>query len=232
MTTIATVDRPADRAVWPEVQGLMETGRMLHTRGWSLATSSNYSVVLSKEPLELLLTASGKDKGRLTPDDFVLVDADGKPAPGEPKPSAETLLHVVTARLPGVGAILHTHSVWGTVLSDLYHSAGVFRLHGYEMIKALDGIGTHDHDLEVPVYENTQDIASLAKEVEARLHDDSKPRVHGFLIRRHGLYTWGKDLDEARRHVEGFEFLFEVAGRGLSLRAASPAGLTDPPAVL
>jgi methylthioribulose-1-phosphate dehydratase len=228
----AWLEGRAGRETWPEVQGLMEIGRMLHQRGWSLATSSNYSAVLARDPFRLLLTASGMDKGRLTPADFVVVDEHGHPLPGEPKPSAETMLHVVAARRSTVGAVLHTHSVWGTLLSDVYHTQGHLRLHGYEMIKALDGVTTHDHMLEIPIYENTQDIGALAEELMERFEDDTKPRMHGFLIRRHGLYTWGRTLDEARRHVEGFEFLLEVAGRALTLRSALPAGMVAPPVSL
>ncbi len=193
---------------------LVEIGAYFHDRGWSLATSSNYSVVLRREPLRLLITASGKDKGRLTPTDFVIVNDAGKLAePSDERPSAETLLHVVLARQPDVGAVLHTHSVWGTLLSDWRYKAGFVRLAGYEMLKGLEGIRTHDTTLDVPIFDNKQDIPALAAEVEKWLADLSRPLKYGFLIHRHGLYTWGRDLAEARRHVEVFEFLFEVEGR-------------------
>jgi methylthioribulose-1-phosphate dehydratase len=215
-TLHAYADRPLDRGAWPEVGQLREVGAHLHFRGWSLGTSSNYSVVVGRDPLRLLVTASGKHKGKLTPHDFVVVDEHGKPArTGDPKPSAETMLHCVLARSPAVGAVLHTHSVWGTLLSDRYHRAGGFALSGYEMLKGLAGVGTHEHRQPVVVFENTQDIPTLAKEVAART-EATPPLTAGFLIRRHGLYTWGKDLDEAFRQVEIFEFLFEVVGRGLA----------------
>jgi len=201
-----------DRSDWPEVQALRDVGAMFYARGWSMGTSGNYSVVLQRQPLELLITASGKDKGRLTPADFVLIDEHGKPTgPDEPKPSAETLIHTVLAQQPDVGAILHTHSVWGTLLSGKMD--GGFMIEGYEMLKGLAGITTHEHAQWVEVFKNTQDIPVLARQVEARLKDPTNPMRHGFLIRKHGLYTWGRDLDEARRHVEIFEFLFEVMGR-------------------
>jgi methylthioribulose-1-phosphate dehydratase len=200
---------------------LRDVGAAFWREGWSRGTSSNYSVVLRREPLTLLLTASGKDKGRLGPADFVVVDGDGRPVEaGAPKPSAETALHLVLARRPGVGAVLHTHSVWGTLLSDLYAADGGFWVEDYEMLKGLDGVTTHEHRQRVEIFENTQDIPALAREVGRRLDDAANPLRHGFLIRRHGLYTWGRDVDEARRHVEVFEFLFEVVGRRLSLRAA------------
>jgi methylthioribulose-1-phosphate dehydratase len=222
-----------DDAVRRSADALREVGAVFWREGWSRGTSSNYSVVLKHDPLTLLLTASGMDKGRLGPSDFVVVSGNGRPVPSPPplspegrgegvkKPSAETALHLVLARRPGVGCVLHTHSVWGTVLSDLYHADGGFWIEGYEMLKGLDGVTTHEHRQFVEIFANTQDIPALAREVGRRLDDAADPLRHGFLIRRHGLYTWGRDVDEARRHVEIFEFLFEVVGRRLSLRGAA-----------
>lgn len=211
--------------VIPQVDSLREVGQMLWSRGWSVGTSSNYSVVLRNDPLELLITASGKDKGRLGREDFVRVGVDGKgTTPGQPKSSAETLLHVVAAQQPGVGAILHTHSIWGTLLSDHFFADGGFAISGYEMLKGLEGITTHEHTQWVPIFENTQDIPSLAKKVAAAFADSKQPLKHGYLIRKHGLYTWGKDLEEARRHIEIFEFLFECTARRLMLSGAVGAG--------
>lgn len=205
-----------------EVDGLRETGTILWTRGWSLGTSSNYSVVVRRDPLELLLTASGMDKGRLGRKDFVRVNERGQPTTaGQPKSSAETLLHVVAAQQPGVGAVLHTHSVWGTLLSDLYAADGGFEIEGYEMLKGLAGITTHETSIWVEIFDNTQDIPVLAEQVRAKFADRDRPLKHGYLIRRHGLYTWGKDLEEARRQIEIFEFLFEVVARRLTLQAAA-----------
>lgn len=193
---------------------LRDCGRLFHQRGWSVGTSSNYSVVLNRRPVELLVTASGKDKGRLQPDDFVHVGADGNPIePNQPKSSAETMLHVVLAERESVGCILHTHSVWGTVLSNLFYQQGGFEIEGYEMLKGLEGITTHQTKHWIPIFENTQDIPALAAEVRNRFHDSQQPMTHGFLIRRHGLYTWGKDVFSARRHIEVYEFLFECIAR-------------------
>jgi methylthioribulose-1-phosphate dehydratase len=193
-----------------QIAALQECGHDFWRRGWSLGTSSNYSLVVARDPLELLLTASGRDKGRLGSDDFVRVGADGVPtSAGQPRASAETLLHVVAARQPGVGAVLHTHSATATVLSDLCSAAAGVELAGYEMLKGLAGVDSHQHAEWVPIFENTQDIPALAAEVGAALNGTATARPHGYLIRRHGLYTWGRDLAEARRHVEVFEFLFE-----------------------
>lgn len=190
---------------------LIEAGRDFYRRGWSLGTSSNYSAVVSREPLQLLLTASGFDKGNLTAGQFVVVDDSGTLAiPSEHKPSAETALHTVLARVLGAGAILHTHSVAATVLSQAHCDKGFLRIAGYEMLKGLSGVKTHETTFDLVIFPNTQDIAALAKEVEARLLDPENPLCHGFLLSGHGLYTWGRDVAEARRHVEVLEFLLEV----------------------
>ena len=214
MTTLAP------KLISPRIDGhaaiadLRETGAMLHQRGWSLGTSSNYSVLLQREPFRLLITASGRDKSRLAAGDFVEVDEHGQPPhPDDPRPSAETLLHLVILKHRPAGAVLHTHSVWGTLLSDLYFPQRGFEIAGYEMLKGLAGVSTHEHSFEIDIFDNTQDLHELADRVRLRLVDNADPLEHGFLIRGHGLYTWGKDLAEARRHVEVLEFLFEVIGR-------------------
>ncbi|MEM8732592.1 MAG: methylthioribulose 1-phosphate dehydratase [Planctomycetota bacterium] len=200
------------------IQGLQRAGRIFWERGWSRGTSSNYSVVVEKDPTHLLVTASGMDKGNLGPDDFVLVDAEGKPTlDGQPKSSAETLLHCVAAELPNVGAVLHTHSVWSTVLSDRFAPQGGVRIEGYEMLKGLAGVTTHEHTEWLPIYDNTQDIPSLAEKVKADMQSDKGAALHGYIIRRHGIYTWGKDLDEAFRQVEIIEFLLECLWRSASI---------------
>lgn len=200
------------------IDQLCECGQLFHSRGWSVGTSSNYSVVLNHDPVELIVTASGKDKGRLGRTDFVHVGPSGNPIePDQPKSSAETMLHVVLAEQESVGSILHTHSVWGTLLSDYFSDAGGFEIAGYEMLKGLEGIKTHDHSHWIPIFENTQDIPVLAQQVRERLADPTKPMTHGFLIRNHGLYTWGQDVFAARRHIEIYEFLFEIAVRKMNL---------------
>ena len=202
------------------IKGLTEIGAFFHENRWSYGTSSNYSVVLSRDPLRILITASGRDKSKLGTGDFTIVDDTGRTIdPTHPKPSAETLLHVVAAQVANAGAVLHTHSIWGTLLSDLYAEKKGFMIEGFEMLKGLDGIDTHDTSKWIEIFDNTQHIPDLATQIRARLLNTANPLRHGYLIRGHGLYTWGRDLDEARRHVEILEFLFELYGRKLSLRA-------------
>ncbi|MDX1925170.1 MAG: methylthioribulose 1-phosphate dehydratase [Pirellulaceae bacterium] len=201
-----------------QVDQLRRVGNIFWQRGWSLGTSSNYSVVVNRNPLQLLVTASGKDKGQLSREDFVLVDGEGKPIRDhQPKSSAETLLHCVAAQQENVGAILHTHSVWSTILSERFAGLGGLMIEGFEMLKGLSGVTTHEHREWLPIFENTQDIPVLAKQVSAAMHDTNNPLTHGYLIRRHGIYTWGRDLDEATRQIEIIEFLLECIGRQIAM---------------
>jgi methylthioribulose-1-phosphate dehydratase len=125
--------------------------------------------------------------------------------------SAEALLHLEIVRARGAGAVLHTHSIWATRLSERFAAARGFFIEGYEMLKGLEGVRTHEHREWLPIVENDQDMARLSVVVRGVLEEH--PEAHGFLLRRHGLYTWGNDLPQAVRHVEILEFLLEVVGR-------------------
>jgi len=189
---------------------LAEVGRHCYERGWALGTSGNFSAVVSKEPLSLAITTSGVDKGLLESSDIVAIDEHRRVMRGSGIPSAEATLHLAIVRSRGAGAVLHTHSIWSTILSEAATDSGL-SIEGYEMLKGLGGVHTHEHRERLPIIENRQDWARAAPQLEAMLREN--PEAHGFLIRRHGLYTWGKDLAEARRQVEILEFLFEVMGR-------------------
>jgi methylthioribulose-1-phosphate dehydratase len=190
---------------------LAELGRNFYTRGWVLGTSGNFSAVLSREPMRLAITSTGLDKGGLTADHFLEMDDTANVLRGAGKPSAEALLHVAIVRGLRVGAVLHTHSVSSTVLSETFASQGGLALEGYEMLKGLEGVRTHQHREWLPILENSQNMVELAERVTQTLRDN--PGLHGFLLRGHGLYTWGSSLPEAKRHVEILEFLMEVLVR-------------------
>ncbi len=208
---------------------LAAIGQRFYTRGWAVGTSGNFSAVLSRTPLRLAITASSVAKGTLRAADILQCDGRGRVV-GRPsgKPSAETLLHVEIARRRGAGAVLHTHSVWSTMLSEVWASdAGEqgpapdrpgltpdrpgLTIVGYEMLKGLSGVTSHEHREFIPILDNDQDMPRLAGGVGETL--ERFPEAHAFLLRRHGLYTWGDSLADAERHVEILEFLFEAVGR-------------------
>ena len=179
---------------------LIETGRFLASRGWCSATGGNFSARLDND--HCLITQSGRDKSRLSEADLMVCTLDGRPVEQDLRPSAETALHTSLYNADrAIGAVLHTHSVNATVLSRT--SEPRLKVHGFEMQKALAGNRTHDSTIEIAIFDNHQDMEVLAARVLQRL-----PEQPGFLVRGHGLYAWGRDIDEARRHVEAFEFLF------------------------
>ena len=184
---------------------IIEAGRFLYARGWSPATSSNYSTRLTAS--QALLTVSGKHKGQLGPDDVLATDLAGNSLEPGKKPSAETLLHTqLYSWRPDIGAVLHTHSVNATVLSRLTQGDSI-EFEDYELQKAFSGGSTHESRVLVPIFDNDQDIARLAAKVQPWL--EAHPDCVGYLIRGHGLYTWGARMSDALRQIEAFEFLFE-----------------------
>jgi methylthioribulose-1-phosphate dehydratase len=192
-----------------EIDALCATARWCAARGWVPATSGNFSVRTGER---IRVTATGLDKGNLTAADLLEVDLTGQVVAGKGKASAETGLHVVIYRdRPETQAILHIHSIWNTLLSGRFAVQGCLAIEGYELLKALSGVTTHAHLEQVPILENTQDYEALSASLASTLL--LYPHAHGVLLSRHGLYTWGQSVAEAKRHLEALEFLFEVEGR-------------------
>jgi methylthioribulose-1-phosphate dehydratase len=196
---------------------LAEIGRGFYARGWVLGTSGNFSTVISREPLRFAVTSTGVDKGSLNASHILEMDDAARVVRGNGRPSAEALLHVAIVRGLGAGVVLHTHSVWSTVLSGIHAAQGGVAIEGYEMLKGLEGVRTHQHREWLPILENAQDMDELSGRVATTLRQN--PGIHGFLLREHGLYTWGSSLQEAKRHVEILEFLMEVVTRAGSGRS-------------
>jgi methylthioribulose-1-phosphate dehydratase len=199
---------------------LSSIARSFYARGWAVGTSGNVSAVMDREPLRLAMSPSGVDKGELVADQILMIDEHGRVLSEHvAKPSDETSLHLRIVKECGAGAVLHTHSVWNTMLSDYYAAKAGLAIEGYEMLKGLHGVKTHQHREWLPIIENSQDMLALSDSVgdTLRQHTDA----HGFLLRGHGLYTWGDNPVEAKRHVEILEFLLEVVGRSLLLKRSN-----------
>ena len=187
---------------------LTETVRFLAARGWTPATSSNFSARIPHRGELIAISRSGVDKSLFCEEDVMVVDMAGKSvAPEGARPSAETLLHTLLYESSNVGAVLHTHSVGGTVCSMQYAKRGSIEFRGYEILKGLAGNQSHEATEILPIFPNDQDMAALSRQVGD--YWKHHRNIHGFLIEGHGLYTWGMDLASAKRHVETFEFLFE-----------------------
>lgn len=195
-------------------KALAKTGKFLAKQGWSPATSSNYSMRLDQETM--LITKSGVDKYKIKEEDILVADLNGKVIePEGTKPSAETLIHTcIYKERPEAGSVLHTHSILGTRLSLKYAQESCIQLSGYELLKGFAGNTTHEMTEEIPILPNDQDMTKFSAQLTPLLQ--AKPNIHGFLIAGHGLYTWGKDISEAKRHIETYEFLFQCLEKELS----------------
>ena len=202
----------------PEIASpLAFVAKGLHARGWLLGTSGNLSAVVQREPLQLAMSPSGIDKGELTAQQVLTIDEHAKVISNHGvKPSDESLLHICIVKQRGAGAVLHTHSVWNTMLSDLFSAEGGVNIQNYEMLKGLQGVRTHEHSEWLPIIKNSQDMQTLADTVAVTL--DEHKAAHGFLLERHGLYSWGENLAQAKRHIEILEFLLETLGRTLLVK--------------
>lgn len=199
------------------VAGLIEAGQRIWQQGWCPATSSNFSQRLSAD--SCAITVSGRDKGNLQSADIMQVDLAGRSLDGK-KPSAETLLHTqLYRRDPEIGAVLHTHSLKATLVST--SAAEVVQFEGLELLKAFHGVSSHQSVMRIPVFDNTQDIALLAQQVDAWMQEHGTG--HAYLIRGHGLYTWGRNLDETMRHLEALEFLLDYLWHRMSWQQTQAA---------
>jgi methylthioribulose-1-phosphate dehydratase len=195
--------QPAPADFSSKARQLIDTGRFFFERGWVPATSGNFSARL--EDGCLAITVSGRHKGRLRETDIMLVDGEGRSLSAGKKPSAETPLHTLLYRRDeGIRAVLHTHSVNATVLSRCCRTA--LHLQDYEVLKAFPDIDSHDCEVTIPIFPNDQNLDRLGEQVADYL--ERRP-VQGYLIAGHGFYTWGNSVDDACRHIEAFEFLFE-----------------------
>jgi methylthioribulose-1-phosphate dehydratase len=203
---------------FPELAAkLSAIAKSFHGRGWLLGTSGTLSAVVQREPLRLAMSPSGVDKGELIADQMLTIDENARIVNQDSgKPSDESLLHIRIVKERDAGAVLHTHSVWNTILSDLYASEGGVTIAGYEMLKGLQGVRTHEHSEWLPIIDNSQNMPALAESIAQTLNEH--PNAHGFLLRRHGLYSWGETLAQAKRHIEILEFLLETMGRTLHIR--------------
>ena len=186
-------------------------------RGWVPATAGNISVRFRDGVSgtgRIAITRSGGHKGFLDSFSVIEIDEAGRSLTEGARPSAETPLHCEIYRgLPDAGAVLHGHSVAGTVLS-MAEPSDAIAFEGYELLKAFAGQTTHRSRLLLPLFDNDQDMGRLALAIRPHLAG----AVLGAYIRGHGVYVWGPDMDTALARLEAIEFLLdcELARRQLA----------------
>lgn len=197
------------------VEELILLGKTFYKRNWIVGTAGNFSAVVSRRPVSLAITRSGVHRGNLTGADFTLLDKCCEPLDAAQPPVAESPIHWAIMSNTGAGAVLHTHSVWSTILSDTYSQSGGLEIEGFEVLKSLSRVPTARPVEWVAILENSGDYAGLADNITRLLK--RRPDIHAILLRKHGLYSWGATVQEAARHIEIFELLFEVMVRQLHI---------------
>ncbi|MEO8647725.1 MAG: methylthioribulose 1-phosphate dehydratase [Acidobacteriota bacterium] len=204
MTVKSKIPKPAEE--------LAETGREFFSRGWIRADSGNFSLLLARKPMRLCITSAGDKTGVLDETNFLEIDDDAEILHGFGRPADETLLHLTIYRLqPKARCILFSQSVSGMIVWNTHFVDGAVRIRGYELLKGLSGVESHDHTEIVPIVENSQDHLALSHVVENVLLENA--HIHGIFIRRHGFYSWGESVAAAQRNIEIFEFFWEVLER-------------------
>lgn len=211
---ITTTLKNQDLKVATAKAELIKVSKHFYSKGWMMGTSGNLSVLIN-EPIEFLITTSGKDKGELTEKDFLLVNENGEPVQEtNQKPSAETLLHSAIYKNTEAKAVYHVHTTNVTLLSQLAANNSQLIFSNLEMLKGL-GFKTHDVTVKIPIIDNSQDMKYIAS-IAPNYIDENIP---GLILRGHGIYAWGKTPEEAKRHIEIFEFLFEYRVKELSMKS-------------
>ncbi|MEH7463683.1 methylthioribulose 1-phosphate dehydratase [Bacillus thuringiensis] len=199
-------------------QELSELKKELINRNWFPATSGNISIKVSDNPLTFLVTASGRDKTKTTPDDFLLVDQNGNPVlETDLRPSAETLLHTHIYNLTNAACVLHIHTTDNNVITNVYDQEVVFC--NQEIIKALN-IWEEGASIRIPIIENYAHIPTLGEQFRKHIYEDAG----AVLIRNHGITVWGKDGFDTKKRLEAYEFLFQFHIKLLSIKGGVQRG--------
>ncbi len=199
-----------------KVADVVKIAREFHARGWLPATAGNLSVRLDDK--RVCITASGTHKGHISEKDFVIVDYEGNTLDGKKKPSAETLLHLVVYKnFSDVNAVFHVHTINSTLVSRFLEDKVILK--DYELLKAFDGIDTHESVVEIPIFQNMQDMRGLSNILQKAI--DKNEVRYGFLLKSHGIYAWGKDVMDAYVKLEALDFLFDCELRSMHLQRSS-----------
>ena len=185
------------------IKELIQTISTYHAWGWSPATSTNYSFI--DETCKLWITKSGIDKSIITNKDFISIDLDNNILSKNFKgsTSAETLIHCTIYKLfPETKVILHSHGLYPNLLSSQSKNELIFN--GHEIQKGFQGEISHLNNVKIPIIENNQEMIFFEKELHLR---KSELLYSCFVIRNHGTYAWGRNILEAKRHLETLDYL-------------------------
>ncbi len=144
---------------------LMAIIKRITARGWCPATSGNFSVLLDKSPIRMLITPSGVDKNLVSETDLLEVNEKVEVLSGKGNPTAEGLIHAAVYETRDAKSVLHVHTVANTLLSEKHLKKGFIEISGYEILKAFPNVTTHEHTERIPIFANSQDLKKLSGEI-------------------------------------------------------------------
>lgn len=186
---------------------ICDLARELYRLGWATGTGGGICI---REGDEVVVAPSGVQKERMEPEQMFTLSLDGdivrRPADPSLRPSECTSLFMAAIRVRQAGAVIHSHSVHAVLATLLFDRE--FEISNLEMIKGIEGMGYHDR-LVVPIIENTARECDLALSLEAAIV--AYPRTQAVLVRRHGVYVWGRDWKQAKTQAECYDYLFRAA---------------------
>jgi methylthioribulose-1-phosphate dehydratase len=200
-----------DKLDTAEATKLAALVRALNLTGHNPATSGNYSLRSHSLPGFALVSESGVDKSSFTERHFLPVNFESgelHPAAKGRRSSAETAIHLCLYRATPANCVLHSHLLEALLFADLHPAQPKLTVRGLELLKGFKGVTTHETTISIPCFENTQDIDRLAAEIAPAILPGSD-RFFGLILRGHGLYVWGDSVDDAKRHLEVFEYVFK-----------------------
>jgi len=188
---------------------IVEFCRELYRLGWATGTGGGISI---RENGLVYMAPSGVQKERLQESDIYVLDEAGavleEPASSGLKPSECAPLFFNAFKLRDAGAVIHSHGMFA-MLATL-QSNDTFECTELEMIKGISGHGYYD-GIVVPIVENTAHERDLAERMAAAMR--AHPKTSAVLVRRHGVYVWGRDFAHAKTQAECYHYLFEASVR-------------------
>ena len=197
---------------YEEMKKLANLVRVMNSLGHNPATSGNYSLRSKTSPEIALVSESGIDKSKFTEDNFLPLYISNREMHEDYKPSGrkssdETDIHLTIYQITKANCVLHSHILDSLLFADLFPEKQFATIKNLELLKGFKGIKTHELEINIPIFDNTQDIRTLAETVKPAIL--SQPNSYGLLLRGHGIYVWGDTVEEAKRHLEVFEYIFK-----------------------
>jgi methylthioribulose-1-phosphate dehydratase len=195
-----------------EMKKLATLVRVMNSLGHNPATSGNYSLRSKTSPDIALVSESGIDKSKFSEEHFLPIYYNTRKMHPDyvelkRKSSDETDIHLSIYQITKANCVLHSHLLDSLLFADLFTGLKSATISNLELLKGFKGVSTHDITINIPCFDNTQDIAKLAEEIKPSIINEKNN--YGLLLRGHGVYVWGESVEEAKRHLEVFEYIFK-----------------------